>query len=74
MTSLHAELVEETKGGACRVCTYVLGLPPLDQAVWTTEIALPLTIVSHMALVVALKRRGVSITEASVRRHRSNHV
>lgn len=73
MSRLHDELVGDTRGGACKVCTYLHSLDAPTRAEWVAEIALPREIVSHAALVVALKRRGISIEEASVRRHRSNH-
>ena len=74
MSSLHAELVGDSKGGACKVCTFLSRLDPATRAEWEQEIALPPTEVAHTAIVVALRRRMVSITEASVRRHRSDHV
>ena len=73
--SLHEELLHESgKGGACKICSYLHTLDAATRAEWAKEIALPHEVVSHMALVVVLKRHGVSIEEASVRRHRNNHV
>jgi len=74
MPRLHDELVGDTKGGACKLCTYLHSLPPTERAEWIAEIKLPKEAVSHTAIMVALKRRGISIEEASVRRHRANHV
>lgn len=74
MPSLHEELVGESVGGACKVCTFLSRLDPLTRSEWEQEIALPVTTISHAAIVVAMKRRGLSIEEASVRRHRRNHV
>ena len=73
MASLHDELVRESKGGACKVCTFLSRLDPATRAEWEREIALPVETISHAAIVVAMKRRNVSIEEASVRRHRRNH-
>jgi hypothetical protein len=74
MPSLHDELVGDSKRGACKVCSFLATLSEPERAEWEREIALPTTTISHAAIVVALKRRRVSIEEASVRRHRSNHV
>jgi hypothetical protein len=72
MPSLHEELVGE-RGRACKVCTFLSRLDPVTRSEWESEIALPITEISHAAIVVALRRRGLSIEEASVRRHRRNH-
>ena len=74
MPDLHSELAGESKGGACKVCTFLHRLDPSARAEWEQEIALPLSEISHAAIVIAMKRRMVPIEEASVRRHRSNHV
>jgi hypothetical protein len=74
MASLHDELLGESKGGACKVCTFLARLDPASRAEWQREIAMPITDITHTAIVVALKRRNISIEEASVRRHRANHV
>lgn len=74
MPSLHEELVGESKGGACKVCTFLSRLDPVTRAEWEVEIARPMDEISHTAILVAMKRRAISIEEASVRRHRSNHV
>jgi hypothetical protein len=74
MPNLHDELLGETRSGACKLCVYLSRLDPVVRGEWQAEIALPKETVSHTAIMVALKRRGVSIEEASVRRHRSNHV
>lgn len=76
MPSLHDELIAE-KGGACKVCTYLSRLPSAEAAEWETEIARRTPKgydIPNTAIVVALRRRKVSIEEASVRRHRLNHV
>lgn len=74
MPSLHAELAGETRAGACKVCTYLFTLEPAARLEWQAELALPKETISHASVVTALKRRNVSIEEASVRRHRINHV
>lgn len=80
MPSLHDELLGETRAGACKLCTFLAQQDPATRAEWQRELALPAIAtagqdnVAHAAIVVALKRRNVSIEEASVRRHRSNHV
>jgi len=74
MTTLHDELVGESRGGACKVCTFLSHLDPVSRAEWEQEIARPTETITHTALVVALRRRNVMLEEASVRRHRKNHV
>ena len=71
---LHEELLGDSNRRACKLCTFLSRLPAGEREEWEREIALPMTTISHAAIVVALKRRQVSIEEASVRRHRSNHV
>jgi hypothetical protein len=71
---LHDELVAESKGGACKVCTFLARLDPATRSEWENELALPVETITHAAIVVALKRRSIPIEEASVRRHRKNHV
>lgn len=77
MSTLHDELVGESKGGACKVCTFLAGLDPTTRAEWVHEIGIldPKGDyqITHTALVVALKRRNVRVEEASIRRHRKNH-
>lgn len=72
MPSLHEELVGE-RGRACKVCTFLSRLDSRSRAEWEQEIALPMTEISHAAIVVAMRRRDFPIEEASVRRHRRNH-
>lgn len=71
--SLHEELTAGSS--ACKVCTFLANLPESESAAeWVTELALPATIVSHTAVMRALRKRGVEVTESSIKRHRSNHV
>lgn len=74
MPTLHDELVGESVRGACKVCTFLSRLDPATRAEWEREVSLPVETISHAAIVVAMKRRGTNIEEASVRRHRRNHV
>lgn len=71
--SLHEEL---TRGAspACKLCAYLQTLGPFAEAEWNRELALPTSVVSHASVVTALAHREVDVTEASVRRHRRNHV
>lgn len=71
--SLHDELTGPPKGG-CRICAYLQTLPLADEVEWTRELSLPVTVVGNSKVVEALYRRGVTIDETSVRRHRRNHV
>lgn len=73
MPSLHAELAGDSKP-ACKMCAYLSTLSSSEAAEWQAELALPVTVVGNTAVVNALKRRNVDVTEMSVRRHRSRHV
>lgn len=72
MSGLHSELAAGSAPG-CKVCAFIDGLTPSEQAEWNVELALPIKVVGNLAVERALKRRGVIVTEASVRRHRRNH-
>jgi len=71
MTTLHDELADGSPA-ACKLCNF-LGHNPEVAEEWARELALPVTLVGNTSVVLALKRRGVNIEEASVRRHRRNH-
>lgn len=73
---LHEELTADSPTSGCKVCTFLANMDTDVEGLkeWDTELALPVTIISHKAVVKALQKRGVEVTEASVRRHRSNHV
>ena len=68
--SLHDELATPS---TCRLCAFLAGLAPSEAAEWRAELALPVTTIGNTAVVNALIRRDVDITEASVRRHRGRH-
>jgi len=68
VSDLHSELVAPI---GCKVCAYICTLNPEAALEWVRELLDPA--VGNMAVTRALQRRGVSITEGSVRRHRSNH-
>lgn len=57
----------------CKVCAYLRDLAPSEVAEWQGALASPVSEIANMSVVRALKRRGVDLTEAAVRRHRSNH-
>lgn len=71
--TLHSELTAGTPVG-CLLCAYLSGLAPSEQEDWQRELALPVTEVGNTAVVAVLAKRGVDLTEASVRRHRKAHV
>ena len=74
MTSLAQELADDQRlGSSCLLCTYIRSLPVGDQAEWHAELARPATVVSHASVLRALEKRGVAITESSVKRHRRHH-
>jgi len=70
--SLHDELAGDTNV-PCKVCAYLATLKAAEAAEWSRELALPINTVGNTAVVTALARRGVSVTETSVRRHRAKH-
>ena len=71
--SLHDELAGDTNL-PCKVCSYLSTLTAAEAAEWGRELALPIKVVGNTAVVIALARRGVQVTETSVRRHRAKHV
>lgn len=73
MSTLHAELVAEGPPTACRICAFISTLSPVEAADWANELRLPVSVVSNVAVVRALRKRGINLAETSVRRHRSNH-
>lgn len=73
---LRAELVGSLKT-TCKLCAFLGGLPtdgPDGSTEWQAHLSLPPEVVAHARVVGALKRRGVHLDEASVRRHRAHHV
>lgn len=72
MSGLHDELAGESTT-SCKVCAFLTSLPPSLAEEWRRELALPVNIVGNTAIVRALSRRHVDVTEPSVRRHRSRH-
>lgn len=70
--SLHAELTEAT-AVPCKVCAYLNSLAPSEAAEWARELAYPVKVIGNTAVVNALAKRGVEVTETSVRRHRAKH-
>lgn len=70
MPTLHDELAVTT---GCIICNFLESLTPSAADEWRTELALPVKQVGNTAVVTALKRRNVRVTETSVRRHRSRH-
>ena len=68
--TLVNELEQSTASG-CRLCLYLDSLE--DREEWDSALAQPVTKVGNTAVVKALRKRGVVLTEASVRRHRVNH-
>lgn len=70
--SLHAELTDATVV-PCKVCAYLSSLAPSEAAEWARELAYPVAVIGNTAVVMALAKRGVQVTETSVRRHRAKH-
>lgn len=73
MSTLHDELAAGS-GTGCKVCHYLSGLRPADQAEWDAELRQPVKVIGNTAVVNALAKRGLDVTEAAVRRHRGRHV
>lgn len=72
MPSLFEELASGS-APACKVCAYLSNLAPSEQMEWHAELSKSVSQVGNTAVVTALARRGVRLTEVSVRRHRSRH-
>lgn len=71
MTALVEELVSTSTG--CKLCAYLSLLNPRSKGEWEEALLRPTREVGNTAIAAALGRRGVSLTEASVRRHRAGH-
>jgi hypothetical protein len=69
--SLHDELVSAP---TCKLCAFLDSLTPSEAVEWQAELAMSVSVIGHTAVLNALRRRGTIVTEAAVRRHRSNHV
>jgi hypothetical protein len=69
---LHEELVGGRKI-TCSLCLYLSQCDPEFRTMWNSELTLPVSVVSNVAVVKALAERKWPIDEASVRRHRKNH-
>lgn len=61
---------EEAAIKGCKLCTYIVRMP--DNEAEAVEDALA-SDVQHVKIAAILTKNGYPITEASVRRHRSNH-
>jgi hypothetical protein len=70
--TLHEELAGSS-APACRICAYLATLTYAEADEWARELSKSIEVIANVAVVRALKRRGVELTEASVRRHRENH-
>lgn len=57
----------------CKLCTFMLTLDEADRKELADNLALPVTVVGNKAVVAFMGRRGITLDETSVRRHRSNH-
>ena len=66
--NLYTELVRTSP---CKLCAYINSRPPEEWTEW--EDTLALKEVSSTKVVKYLQVRGVTLDEASVRRHRENH-
>ncbi len=70
--SILSELTAGSTTG-CKLCAYLDTIPAQDRVEWDEALALPVQKVNHTTVVAVLRRRGVTLSEASVRRHRRNH-
>jgi hypothetical protein len=73
--SLHQQLLSKTHT-PCKLCAFLRRLDASSARQWRAELARPIRgrgAISHMAVVDALRDRGIEVDEASVRRHRRNH-
>jgi len=74
LSTLHEELVARHALTTCKLCMYLRTLSAQEHDEWQVELRWPNEVVSNTSVVRALERRGLHLDEASVRRHRSNHV
>lgn len=72
MSVLHDELAAGPTG--CKVCTFLATLTPAEATEWQAELKLPVKVIGNTAVVLALRRRKVEVSETGVRRHRDRHV
>lgn len=72
MTALAEELAAES-GPSCKLCFYVAHLPADEKADWEGALAEPPARIGHTAVMRVLRKRGIYLSEAAVRRHRANH-
>jgi hypothetical protein len=70
---LHDELAGDPPGNACKLCAYLASLTTAECDEWCAELSLPISVVGNTAVVRALARRGVNVSEGAVRRHRNRH-
>jgi uroporphyrinogen-III synthase len=73
VSTLHEELTASPVS-ACKLCQFLRTLPLYQQAEWQREMQLPVREVGNEAIVRALTKRGVDLSEVSVRRHRKRHL
>ena len=70
--TLHDELAAASQP-SCKLCAFIALLPAAEAEEWRTELALPVQVIGNNAVLTALALRGIKVTEASIRRHRSRH-
>lgn len=70
MSALHDELVAP-RLSRCITCTFLAGLPAKERAEW--EVEMLNVSVSNEAFSRAMEKRGVKLTDGSIRTHRINH-
>ncbi len=71
--SIRDELVAGTfTGNRCQLCAFLAIQSPAQRAQWEEELARPVSEVGNQSVVVALKRRRFTLSERSVRRHRTH--
>lgn len=73
MSSLAEELAADQAVSSCKLCAFIDGRPPEERAEWHAQLSRPANVVSHASVLRALSRRGLSIGESSVKRHRRLH-
>lgn len=55
----------------CHLCAYLNTIPAEMRDEWVFALRKPVSVVGNTAVVTYLQTAGVTITEASVRRHRA---
>lgn len=69
-------LREELVGGGgttCKLCAFLLTRPAAEQREWAEVLAEPVTVIGNVAAIRALRKRGLTVSDKTLQRHRAGH-